>query len=63
MSNKVDKAIRKYSKLYGIPKPALRKIRKISKSYNLNLTDTLHLIDQFAAMVNKRRNEVKNEQG
>ena len=63
MSNKVDKAIRKYTKLHNIPKGSLRKIRKISKDYNLDLRGTLVLIDQFVAMVNKRRNEAKDEQG
>jgi hypothetical protein len=61
MSAKLDRALRKHARLYNLPKNVLRKIRKLKKNYNLNLTETLYLIDKSAEMINKKINEVKNE--
>jgi len=63
------KRLNKYGKMYDLPKPVMRKIRKISKTYNLNLTSTLYLIeasakkyyDQMSKMSDKIEKELEND--
>jgi beta-galactosidase beta subunit len=63
------KRLNKYGKMYDLPKPLMRKIRKISKTYNLNLTATLYLIEasakkyynQMSEMTNKLEKELKDD--
>jgi len=63
------KRLNKYGKMYDLPKPVMRKIRKISKTYNLTLTDTLYLIEasakkyynQMREMTNKLEKELKDD--
>ena len=62
MSAKLDKALRRYARLYNLPKNVLRKIRKLRNDYNLNLTETLYLIDKSAEQINTLRNEAKRNE-
>ena len=48
MSERMNKLLNRQAKAYGLPKSVLRKIRKIKQNYNLNLTDTLFLVDMAA---------------
>lgn len=61
MSDKMTKRLRKYSELHQLPKPVMRKIRKIKQQYNLNLTDTLYLIDAAAQKYYKQMNELSDK--
>ena len=61
MSEKVNKMINKHGRLYDLPKPVLRKIRKLKRDYNLRLTDTLFLIDRAAEKYYNQMNELSDK--
>lgn len=48
MSARMMKMIRRHCDLHGLPKVIYNKIKKTKKEYNLDLKDTLFLIDAAA---------------
>ena len=58
MNGKLAKVIRKQCKYYDLPKGMYRKVKRLKKAYNLNITQTLGLIDNAANMYYKRMEEV-----
>lgn len=66
MSEKITKLLNKHSKSYNLPKPVVRKIRKLKNQYKLDLTETLYLIDRAAqkyySQIDETNNKTKKEQ-
>ena len=61
MSEKVNKMINKHGRLYDLPKPVLRKIRKLKQQYKLDLTQTLYLVDRAAEKYYNQMNELSDK--
>ena len=69
MNGKKAKTIRKHCNTFDLPKGIYRKIKKTINFYNLNITQSLYLIDRTASMfydkmaeVTKQMEEIENEQ-
>lgn len=58
MNGKLAKVIRKQCKYYDLPKGMYRKVKSLKKAYNLDITQTLGLIDNAASMYYKRMEEL-----
>ncbi len=61
MSKKVDKLINRHLRLYELPKPIGRKIRKLKRDYKLNMTEVLYLIDSAAEKYYQQMNELSDK--
>lgn len=58
MNEKLAKVIRRQCKHYDLPKGMYRKVKKLNQEYNLDIRQTLFLIDKAAAMYYKNMEEL-----
>jgi len=61
MNGKRAKTLRKFCNAQGLPKGIYRRVKKVSKQYNLNVTQTLFLIEKASDMFYAKMSEVTKQ--